>query len=721
MGSQPAAWGPVKGRDSIDRESVRIQDSELLRAAALARESTIVRDEFGVPHISAITDAGAVFGGMYARAEDEMERIESAHAMLIGRASLAMGSAGLTWDRFVLSYEVPDLARRECDAAPPEVRALAEAAADALNLYIRLHPQYRPRAIEHWEAWMFFAREYAWALHMAQEEANRMLREVTASSGSATRPAESAPTTTNPADGSNAWAIGPGRTASGHAMLYMNPHIPLDEPYEIELRSEEGLHVLGMVAYGAGLLPMLGFNDHLGWSLTVNYPDIADTYAMRFDDPQDRLAYRHGEEVLHATAWTASVRVRNNDEISEQQMSFVKTIHGPVLYQANGVSYAVRVAKIEELRSLEQWYRMARARDMAEWRAALGIMGVVFHNMVYADDRGNIGYVYYAAFPRRDAGLNWAGILDGSDPRNDWRGYRTLDELPQVWNPRAGFVASCNSPPFSVTVGDENPDRTGFPADMIGADLTDGRIAMSHDLLTQAGGWTLDDLERAAFDTRVYSLEPSRAALVLDLVKLRGSAPDTAARLSPAVDLIAAWDGRLTLESEAGTLFVIWIEKLFSPGWRSRRGPGELSLALAELLDELERDFGSWHVPWGAINRHQRFDGNAGLRVGDDRPSLPIVGGNGALGVSFCYLARAENTKHHYGFHGSSFVAGVEFGDTPAARDVIPFGESRRPDSPHFSDQAALYASGHFKPARFTAAQVRAGAQRTYHPGDETR
>lgn len=702
----------LAGAAAAQPKSLPAPESEaaLRRARQMASQVVIVRDEFGVPHISAPTDPGAIFGGIYARAEDEMRRIEDAHAKMIGRASLLVGPAGLPWDRLVLSFEVPDLAKAACDAAPADVRALAEAAADALNLYLSVHPEYRPAAIERWEPWMFFAREYGTPLYMVQQEYQRLVAAVDE------HPPVAPPAPVAPPDGSNAWAIAGSRTASGRAMLYINPHIPLDQPYEIALRSDEGLHVSGMLAYGGGLLPMTGFNANLGWTLTVNYPDITDSYAVKFDVPGDALAYRHGDKVLRATRWTAKVPVRTPAGVEEQEMVFAKTIHGPLVYKHSDVSYAMRVSKTEDLRAIEQVYRMSRARNLEEWKRAVSIFGVVFHNLVYADDKGNIGYIYAAAFPRRDPSVDASGVLDGSNPRADWLGYRTLDELPQVWNPKSGYVQSCNSPPTRTTARGENPDAASFPKDMIGKDLTDGRIEMSHAMLSTARGWTLDDLEKAAFDTKVYSMEPSRTSLLADFANV--SDVTMLKRMAPAVELIKEWDGRLKLDSVASTLFMVWIEKVFTPEWKSKRAPGDLSAALLEVMVELERDFGGWRVPWSEINRHQRFESTAGLAVSDDRPSLPIAGGHGGMGVGFCYLSRANGTRRRYGYHGHSYVAAVEFGSDPEARSVVPFGASRDPASPHYDDQATLYANGRLKQVHFTPAQVKASAKRTYHPGE---
>lgn len=678
----------------------------------LARTSLISRDEFGVPHVHAPTDAGAVFAATYARAEDEMARIENSHAIAIGRASLWHGAAGLTWDRLVLSYEVPELARRQYEAAPADVRALADAAALALNFYLANHADYKPRAIDTWEPWMLVARDYAFDLYQAQLEAQRLL-------ASLAQPTASPPVPSAPAgDGSNAWAIAGSRTLSGRAMLYINPHIPLDEPYEMHLRSDEGLNITGAAAYGAGLLPFAGFNEHLGWSLTVNYPDITDTYVIEFNMPEDPLAYRHGDETKHATRWTAKVPVRSGETVVEQEIVLAKTHHGPILYSAGGKSYAVRVAGIENLRALEQWYRMAKARNLEEWKSAVSLFGVVFHNLVYADDAGNIGYIYNASSPRRDSAFDWSGTVDGSDPRTDWLGYHTLDDLPQVWNPPCGYLQNCNSPPFSAAAEGQNPAPERFPPGMVGRDLTDGRIAMSHAILSGAKGWTLADLERAAFDTAVYSLEVSRRPLLADFDRPREKTVQEMERTAPAIELLRAWDGRLASDSVASTLYSIWIEKLFTPEWVKRRAPGDLTAALAEVQNELEASFGTWQVKWADINRHQRFDTSAGLLVSDERESRPIVGGHGGVGVSFCYLSRTAQTRLRYGYHGHSYLGAVEFTNPPAARSVLPFGESRDPKSAHYADQSPLFAGGRLKGVRFTAASVVEGAKRTYRPGE---
>ena len=606
-------------------------------------------------------------------------------------------------------FEVPTRAKQAVADAPADVRVLAEAAADALNYYLSKHPDYRPKTISHWEAWMFFAADYSWAIHLASDEAKRVLSE-----GTTTSPI---PPPTQP-DGSNAWAIGPSRTKSGKAMLYQNPHIPLDEPYEMHLRSDEGLNISGMVAYGCGLLPMIAHNQRLGWSLTVNYPDIVDAYAIKFDVPFAPFAYTHGDEVKHAVMHTVSVGVKTANGIQQREVSFLTTHHGPIIQHVAGKSIAFRVAQVENLRATEQWYRMAKARNRQEWMQAVSLFGVVMHNFIYADADGNIGYVYNAAMPRRDPSFDWRRTLDGNDSRTDWKGYHKLEELPQVWNPSCGYVQNCNSPWLNTAAAGQNPNKADFPNYMTGTDRTDGRVAMSHQILSSAKDWTLSDLERAAFDTKLHSLEASRKPLLADYAKWKEKDPEKAKGLAEAITLLQEWDGRLTVESVPTTLYILWIEKLFSPTWVKRRAPGDLSAALAEVIDDLQASFNTWKKNWGDINRHQRFNSFAGQLVSDKRESLPIAGSNGTMGISFCYLSRTvSGAKQRFGFHGHSYVGAVEFSENPLARTIIPFGQSRHSTSPHYDDQSPLYAVGRLKPAPFTIDEVKKAAKRIYHPG----
>ena len=658
---------------------------------ALAREVTIHRDRWGVPHVEGPTDASVVFGLAYARAEDEFERVEASLFLTLGRNAVAGGEAGLVWDRLLHALDVPGRARAEYAALPTAERALCDAAAAGLNWYLATHPEVEPTRLTRFEPWHLLAAEYAFHLHQVGEATGAL------------QPSE---------DGSNAWALAPSRTTSGNAMLLANPHIPLGQVYEAHLRSEEGLHVSGMLAYGRGVLPVIGFNERVAWSLTVNRPDTVDVYAVRFGHPDDPDLYRHGDAWRRATSREATVRVREGDEVRDETLVLRATHHGPIVHEADGVAYAVAVPALDG-GMLGQWYACARASDVSELQAAFGRCRLLFHNVVAADAAGRIWYAYNGAVPLRAEGHDWSGVVDGNDPATDWRGQHALTELPQVTDPACGFVQSCNSRPWTTTGTDADPRPEDFPGYVVGADVDDPRVAMSLALLGRDDPWSFEEWASAAFDATVHDPHGMLPRLLSD-----ASGADDERVIAAAAEL-ARWDRELTLDAVAPALFFLWLERVAGYALRGDDLPPGVAVSnLVKVLDELERRYSTWRVPWGELNRHQRAVDGA---YDDARPSHPCLGAHAWGGVTFCFLSRwPEDCNRRYGYHGNSYVAAVELtSDGPRARTILDHGQSANPASPHFDDQGALYARGELKPAPFTRAAVRAAAVRSYHPGIE--
>jgi len=668
----------------------------------LADAVTIYRDTYGIPHVFGETDAATAFGFGYAQAEDHFRQLEENFIRGSGRLAEAEGEGGLRSDRLNRALEIPRLAKEEYARLDRDMRALVDGYAAGINYYLEEHPEVHPRLLERVEGWQPLA--FIRYNYYQGGFAGGALEAVGLRSAS---PGEEA---ARAGQGSNGWAIAPSNTTDGHALLFINPHLPYFGPgqvYEGHLHSATGWNFTGYTRFGFPL-PYVGHNDRAGWVSTDNAADLADLYLERFDHPTDSLAYRYGDAYRVARAWQDTILVRGPDGPLVRVFHFRATHHGPIVGVLDGRPVALRLAKLDADGWLREWYDMTRAGTVAEFRQAMRPLAMQFGNVMYADQSGDVYYLYNGAVPRRDPGFDWSRPVDGSDPRTEWQGFHTIDELPQLLNPASGWMQNCNGTPFLLTDRD-NPDRSAFPSYMAREPDT-RRAMMSRRILAGRTDWTLDGLAEAAFDTHVLAAD---SLLPGWLAALRTDAGTP--RRAEAIRVLAAWDHRSDTASVAMTLF----ERL-----ADRVGPrpdlATIGYALDAALAELERDFGTWRVEWGKLNRLQRWDPFRKEAPSDGRPSLPLASVESALGGIFTtWPIAVRGQRRRYSVGGGSYVSIVEFGPTIRARAVHTFGESGNPASPHFLDQAPLFASGTFRPAWFTLDEIRANLERAYRPGQE--
>jgi acyl-homoserine-lactone acylase len=670
-------------------------------AAQTARTVTIYRDTYGVPHIFGPTDASCVFGYAYAQAEDNFWQIEDSYARALGRASEIYGQKTLDDDLVIRTLEIPRLARAEYERAEPRVRELLDAFADGVNYFLERNPGVRPRLLAHFEPWYMLAFN-RYALYylflygetgIPKEDTARMME----------------------AQGSNMWAIMPAKSATGHAMLFINPHQPFFGPgqwYEGHLHSEEGWDMSGASFFGSAF-PTIGHNEHLGWSHTVNKPDVFDVYEETFDRPGDPLAYRYDGGYREATAWSDTITVKTDRGAVTHTYWMMKTHHGPVVARRNGKALAVKFARFAEGGQIAEWYGMSKARNLAEFRAAMSQLAVPMFNAMYADDAGNIFYLYNGAVPRRSPKFDWSKPVDGSTSETEWHGFHPIDELPQVLNPKSGFAQNCNSTPFTTTF-DGNPDPAKCPKYMVGEGDT-ARARISRRILWNKDKFTFDEWARAGFDTYVLEAETGIPRLAASWEALRRSDPGRAEKLARAIEELREWDHVSRNSSVPMTLFALWFWKQDRDA-KARQDPAG---TLEQIVSDLEKDFGTWEVPWGEINRLERVQSGGEEPFRDAGESLPVPGGPGPVGIVFNFYARPEKgQKQRFGVAGHSFVSVVDFGPKAEARSILVFGESADPKSPHYFDQARLYARQQFKPAWFDPQEIQAHTERAYHPGE---
>ena len=667
---------------------------------------TIYRDTYGIPHVFGETDAATMFGFAYAQAEDNFWRLEDNYIRALGRKAEVEGERELVGDRRTRSLEIPRLARAEYRRLPKQMRALLDGFAAGLNAYLADHPEVKPRLLTRFEPWYalaFIRLNYyrnGFFYGSGIRQADLELSAIGCRLSDCIEPI--ADSRYPIADlGSNGWVIGPSKSATGHAMLFINPHLPFfgsGQVYEGHVQSKEsGWNFTGYTRFGFPF-PYVGHNESLGWVSTDNAADQADLYAETF---RDSLRYAHGSGTRAVTRWTDTIVVKAANGLDRRVVTFMKTHHGPIVGRRDGKPLALRMAKFEADGWLEEWYTMTRARSVAELKRAMSPLNMLFGNVLAADAGGNTWYLYNAAVPVRDPKFDWSGPVDGSDPATEWKGYHTIDQLPQLLNPATGWMQNCNTTPFLLT-SSGNPDSTSFPRYMV-RESDNRRGLSSRRILGATAKFTWDEWVRAGFDTYVIAADS-----LLPILLGRPTADSTQ---RAAMDTLRYWNRRSDTASVAMTLFDRWQDAM-------ERGRMDALPALDSAIAQLSRDWGTWQVRWGDLNRLQRLDERIEQQPYDERPSIAVRGAGQQHGVVFSYVTRpVSGQKRRYGVAGGTYVSVVEFGPAVRRLAVHTMGASGDPASPHFFDQAPLFARGEFRPAWFTLEEIKGNLEREYRPG----
>jgi penicillin amidase/acyl-homoserine-lactone acylase len=684
-----------------------------LREAGQAHDVRVLRDEFGVPHVYGKTDADVAYGLAFAHAEDDFATLQG--SLLAGRGKLASvyGKDAAPNDYLVSLLRVQDFvdAGYEKDLSP-ETRALCEAYAAGLNRYAALHPAaalpglFPARGKDVVAGFvhklpLFFGLERALTELMGETRRRGVSRKGEAAVARATV----APLA-DPPFGSNAFAVAPTRSADGFTRLSINSHQPWSGPvawYEARLRSEEGWDVAGGLFPGTPLV-LLGHNRELGWAHTVNEPDLVDVYVLE-TNPADPNQYRFDGEWRNLEVREAAIDVKLWRGLhTTVRRETLWSVHGPVLRRPHG-TYALRFANLGDIRMVEQWYRMNKAKSQEEWRAAFRLGALPMFNTVYADRAGNVAYIYNARLPRRAAGYDWSAYLPGDTSETLWSDYLPWDELPQVSNPPSGVVFNANSTPFEATLGEGNPDPDRYPPSLgIERHLTNRALRLQ-ELLGADSAISREDVDRIKMDA-AYS---RRSSLAKRLATLLAGPPPLSPVLQEALQAVGRWDLRADASDPHAALAILTLR----PRFDNRPPPvdrSDLLTALEHAADRLETTFGRTDVPWGEV-----------LRLRRGRLDLPLAGGPDALRAVYSRPAADGRLE---GFAGDCFVMHVEWdpAGTVRSRSIHQFGSATLdPHSPHFADQAPLFARQEWKPVRLEEADLRAHLVREYRPGQVER
>ena len=705
-----------------------------------ASNVSIVRDDWGIAHVSGNKDADAVFGMVYAQAEDDFNRVEANFITNLGLQSVADGESHIYQDLRARLYCDPDALKAEYAQSPAWLKALMDSWADGLNFYEYKHPNVTPRVIARWEPWMALAfTEGSIGGDLGQINVGQL--ESFYGHGPITTIAGVAPSTPppNPAyviadnipvepGGSNGAAVAPSNTLNHHALLLINPHTSHYFRAELQMTSNEGLNAYGAVTWGQFFVYQ-GFNTGAGWMHTTSAVDDVDEYLETVVKKGDQFFYQYGNEQRPVTSRAVTVPFKTAagtpGNIAEKKFTVYSTQHGPIVRAANGKWVAVRMMN-EHIKALTQSYTRTKATSYTSFRQTMELHTNSSNNTIFADSKGNIAYFHGNYIPKRDPSFNWRQPVDGSNPKTDWTQLLSIDESPFLLNPSTGWLYNSNNWPWSAA-GPASPKRENFPAYVDnGSESARGLHAIK--VLESKKDYTLDSLVAAAFDSYQMWFEAPLPALI----KAWDTAPPNdplKAKLADQIAVLRAWDLRASTSSVATSLAVFWQQAVTQAVGRggaqsdlcnSPAGAQQCLQALSTASDKLTADFGSWKTLWGDINRSQRLDDQIASHFDDSKPSIPVGFTSATQGSLASFAARAyPNTKKWYGTSGNSFVAVVEFGaDRVKARAITAGGESGDPGSPHFNDQAARFATGDLRPVYYYREDLKGHTEREYHPGN---
>jgi acyl-homoserine-lactone acylase len=676
----------------------------------LASQVTIRRDNYGVPHILAPTEEAAAFGQGYVVAEDRI--LELARLFLKARSEEAahFGEEHAESDLLVKELRIRETAEAGYKKSPPWMQMILDGYAAGYNRYVEKHRAVLPRWVKPVTAIDVLAHSRRVTIMEFSMDLNQ-LRAI------GRRASQSNPYgTLDELRGSNMWAIGKGRSASGLGILLGNPHLAWRGSqlfHELHITVPGKINISGTTLIGIPGVA-IGFNENLGWSHTVNLHDSDDVYELTLD-PQDHHRYIYEGRPLPMQKQEVSIQVKTDSGLVTRNKEVFWTHYGPVLKWNSSKAYAFKSANIDEYRFLEQWNQMAKARNLAEFRRALDLQAIPMFNICYADKEGNVFYIFNGRFPDRPAGHNWAGVIAGNTALTEWNTILPQSRLPLLVNPPGGYVQNSNSAPWYTNLR-AIIDRHRFPADLT-PNLNGLRTQLGLQMIEGDQSITLEEVLRYKYNTKLLLADRVKP----DLIKLARGRTVDGVNLDEAVATLKAWDNTVSRASKGAFLFVtFWrmyrrqARPVYEVEWNERHpastphgiGDQEQALsALAAAATELKQKYGSLDVAWGDIHRLRR--GNLDAPVGgltDDFGAFRIVG----------YAPDKDGKFVAMG--GDSYVLAVEFTSPPTAYSIVAYSQTDDPKSPHHNDQSRLFADEKWKRAWFTEEDIKKNLERSYNP-----
>lgn len=689
IGSAALFWEPLAA-EKVAAPSPRKYDVE------------IVRDGFGVPHINGKTDADAAYGLAFAHAEDDFSTIEEVVSMTRGRYGAIAGQDGAKVDFVYHLLGVRDTVERRYAEIPVDVRAVLDGYAAGLNAYADKHPE----EVRLSNLFPVNGKDIVAGFVLRAPFFYGLDNYISTLVEGKPPPNESAAAMTpigrDPEmNGSNAWAVAPSRMADGKTWLVSNSHQPLEGQvawYEAVVHSGEGLDMAGALFPGSPFV-LLGHNRHLGWTNTVNRPDLVDIYKLVLNETGDQ--YHYDGKWLPLEEKRVWLPVKFGWFTVPIPQTLYRSVHGPVIKNDQG-AFAIRYAGIDNVKAVEQYYRNTKATNWEEWTRSMSIGGITGTNFIYADKTGRIAYVYNALFPDRKPGFDYTGLLPGDTSAPVWKGPVPFDRFPKVVSPASGFVQNANNTPFlAAGPGSEIDPSTQSPYLGIELGMTN-RGLMGTGLMMNDRSITPEELLAIKMDMRYAKsswVKPWMDSLLA--VDAQGDA-----KIAEVQKLLREWDWSSDGKGRADAIAERLIRHAARANWRNDPLPDPRE-TLQKTVAEFSERFGRLDPPLGDIQR---------LRRG--KVDLPLLGGTDTLRATTMWDGEQPDGKMRVR-HGDSFIMLVRWdkSGTVVSESIQPYGAAtNRPGSPHYTDQMKLFVAGKFKPVHFEWADAVRNAKRRYRP-----
>ncbi len=659
----------------------------------------IARDKWGVPHIFAKTDAEVSYGLAWANAEDDFKTMQLTLLAGKGMVGQLKGKDGATIDYVVALLRCREVVAEQYDTVfSPEYKALIAGYVAGINAYAAKHPEEVlvkgsfPTTPKEYTAGTVLSLSMISGvdavLQRIFKEKVKVLDDFKAA-------------------GSNAIAISSSKTTNGNAFLAINPHQPLEGPtawYEAHLCSEEGLNILGALFPGGPII-FVGVNENLGWTHTVNYQDKVDVFQLEMN-PANKKQYKFDGKWETLEEKTVKLKVKMGAFMIPVKKVALWSKYGATMQTKQG-TFSLRFSANQDIRGIEQWYKMDKARNFSEFYGAMKMTAIPGFNTIYADKHDTIFYVSNGKIALREKGYDWKNTIPGNTSKTLTTGFHPLEDLPQYLNPASGYVFNANHTPFNATGVKDNLQAQNFDQTMGYETKDNNRSIRFQEMFSTYDKISFEDFKRIKYDS---DLPKGKLYFPADADALFKLNPTQYTDIQPLIETINTWNRKTDVDSKGAAIFLVMLN-YFTEQFGKMKGEPSVDISEEQAVAAFR------HVKSYMMQHFERTDITLGevqklVRGNIEKPSwgLPDV-------ITAMHSRPYKDGKLKV-VTGESYIGLVQFPKEglPIIETLLNFGQSTHADSPHFADQMDMYLNRQTKKMTLDKVEVMRTAEKVYSP-----